>query len=187
MGIYQEVDLPFIFSWVAAALGAAYTLAGRVADAVSLLTQALEQTITTEVVDFQVLCSLPLGEAQMLSGRLEEAHTLTERALALACEHQQRVYQAYALRLLGEVTTRREPLESTQAEVYYHQALALAEELGMRPLQAHCHHGLGTLYAQTGQREQARAALTAALALYRDMDMTFWLPQTEAALARVEG
>jgi len=57
----------------------------------------------------------------------------------------------------------------------------------MRPLQAHCHHGLGTLYAQTGQREQARAALTAALALYRDMDMTFWLPQTEAALARVEG
>ena len=35
--------------------------------------------------------------------------------------------------------------------------------------------------------EQARAALTAALALYRDMDMTFWLPQTEAALARVEG
>jgi len=187
MGIYQEVDLPFIFSWVAAALGAAYTLAGRVADAVSLLTQALEQTITTEVVDFQVLCSLPLGEAQMLSGRLEEAHTLTERALALACEHQQRVYQAYALRLLGEVTTRREPLESTQAEAYYHQALALAEELGMRPLQAHCHHGLGTLYAQTGQREQARAALTAALALYRDMDMTFWLPQTEAALARVEG
>ena len=57
----------------------------------------------------------------------------------------------------------------------------------MRPLQAHCHRGLGTLYAQTGQREQARAALAAALALYRDMDMTFWLPQTEAALARVEG
>jgi hypothetical protein len=65
-------------------------------------------------------------------------------------------------------------------------ALALAEELGMRPLVAHCHCGLGTLYAATGQREQARAALAAAIDLYRAMDMTFWLPQAEAALAQVE-
>ena len=55
----------------------------------------------------------------------------------------------------------------------------------MRPLQAHCHLGLGTLYATTGQREQARAALAAAIALYRDMEMTLWLPQAEAALAQV--
>ena len=55
----------------------------------------------------------------------------------------------------------------------------------MRPLQAHCHRGLGTLYATTGQQEQARAELAAAIDLYRAMDMTFWLPQTEAALARV--
>jgi Flp pilus assembly protein TadD len=57
----------------------------------------------------------------------------------------------------------------------------------MRPLQAHCHRGLGTLYATTGQQEQARTALSTALALYRAMDMTFWLPQTEAALAQMEG
>jgi lipoprotein NlpI len=56
----------------------------------------------------------------------------------------------------------------------------------MRPLQAHCHRGLGTLYAQTGQRELARTALSAAIALYRAMDMTFWLPEAEAALAHVE-
>jgi len=67
------------------------------------------------------------------------------------------------------------------------QALALAEALGMRPLQAHCHCGLGTLYAATGQREQARTALSTAIAMYQSMDMTFWLPQTEAALAQVEG
>jgi hypothetical protein len=69
---------------------------------------------------------------------------------------------------------------------HYRQALVLAEELGMRPLQAHCHLGLGTLYAATGQREQARAELSTAIALYRAMEMTFWLPQTEAALAQVE-
>ena len=56
----------------------------------------------------------------------------------------------------------------------------------MRPLQAHCHHGLGTLYARQGQQEQARAALATAIALYRDMEMTFWLPQAEAALVQVE-
>ena len=57
----------------------------------------------------------------------------------------------------------------------------------MRPLQAHCHCGLGTLYAKVGQREQARTALATAIDLYRAMDMTFWLPQAEAALAEVEG
>jgi hypothetical protein len=75
------------------------------------------------------------------------------------------------------------PLEIEQAETHYHQALTLANELGMRPLQAHCHRGLGTLYCQTGQSEKARAELSMAIEMYRDMKMTFWLPETEAALA----
>jgi tetratricopeptide (TPR) repeat protein len=77
--------------------------------------------------------------------------------------------------------------EVEEAEHHYQQALALAEELGMRPLQAHCHRGLGTLYAQIGQAEQARTALSTAMATYQSMEMTFWLPQAEAALAQVEG
>jgi len=72
-----------------------------------------------------------------------------------------------------------------RAEAHSRQALTLADDPGMRPLQAHCHRGLGTLYAATGQQDQARTALVAAIALYRAMDMTFWLPQTEAALAQV--
>ena len=55
----------------------------------------------------------------------------------------------------------------------------------MRPLQAHCHRGLGTLYARQGQQEQAREALSIAMKLYRAMEMTRGLPQTEAALARM--
>jgi hypothetical protein len=65
------------------------------------------------------------------------------------------------------------------------RALARADELGMCPLQGHCHRGLGTLYAATGQRQPARHALSTAIALYHAMDMTFWLPQVEAALAQV--
>jgi hypothetical protein len=42
------------------------------------------------------------------------------------------------------------------------------------------------LYATTGQRDQARTALTTALDLYRAMAMTFWLPEAEAALAQVD-
>jgi hypothetical protein len=126
---------------MASALGAAYTLGGRVADAVPLLTQAVEQTMARERVDIQALCLPPLIGAHVLAGRLEEAHSLAERALGHACEHQERSHQAYAMHLLGEIAARREPPER---------------------------------------------ALAAAIALYRAMDMTFWLPQTEAALAQAE-
>ena len=57
----------------------------------------------------------------------------------------------------------------------------------MRPLQAHCHLSLGTLYAKMDQRELARAELSTAIDLYRAMAMTFWLPEAEAARAQVEG
>ena len=93
--------------------------------------------------------------------------------------------EALALHQLGVVYAHANPPDAAQAEAHYQQALALAEELGMRPLQAHCHLGLGTLYATTGQWEQARTALAATIDLYRAMDMTFWLPQAEATLAQV--
>jgi len=56
----------------------------------------------------------------------------------------------------------------------------------MRPLMAHCHCGLGMLYLKTEWRDQARTALSTAITLYRAMEMTFWLPQAEAALAIVK-
>jgi tetratricopeptide (TPR) repeat protein len=138
------------------------------------------------MIRYQSFGHLSLGEAQLLAGRLEEAHTLAEQTLAFTRAHQERGNAAYALGLLGDIAARRESRASAQAEAYYQQALILADELGMRPLMAHCHRGLGTLYATTGQREHAHAELSIAIALYQAMEMTFWLPQTEAALAQVE-
>jgi predicted ATPase len=184
VGLCEELELPAYFPGVAAALGAAYALGGRVANAVSLLTRALEQTTATESV-YQAFCCLSLGEAQMLASRMEEAQALAERTLTLAREHQERGNQAYALRLLGDIAARHEPPQSDQAGDYYRQALALAEELGMRPLVAHCHLGLGKFYARSGRRAEAHAELSAAVELYRAMEMTFWLPQAEAVLAEV--
>jgi class 3 adenylate cyclase/tetratricopeptide (TPR) repeat protein len=187
VGICQDADLPGWFPRMAAPLGAAYTLAGRVADALPLLMQAMAQTTATTRVDFQARCRLPLGEVQLVAGHLEEAQTLAKRALTHARAHQERGHEAYALRLLSEIQAHRYPLEAEQAEAHYREALALADELSMRPLQAHCHRGLGKLYLKVGQLEQAHAELSAAITLYRTMAMTFWLPQVEAALAQVEG
>src|SRR5262249_8337254 len=160
MGICREADLPTYFPWMAPALGSAYILSGHVTDTVPLLTQATAQATAMEVAYFETFCHRCLGEAHLVAGHLEEAQALAERALALAHEHQERGHEAYALRRLGEIAAQREPPASGQAEDYYRQALALAEELGMRPLQAHCHRGLGTLYAAIGQQEPARVALS---------------------------
>jgi uncharacterized protein HemY len=109
------------------------------------------------------------------------------QALALARQHGERGFEAFALCQFGAVHAQADPPEMPQSEARYREALALAEALGMHPLQAHCHHGLGTLYAKSGQREQARAELETAIDLYRAMEMVFWLPKAEAMLAQVEG
>ena len=99
--------------------------------------------------------------------------------------HAQQGEQAWALRLLGEISAHRHLPQAELAEAAYREALALAEGLGMRPLQAHCHLGLGMLHGALGQQEKARRELSTAIEMYRTMDMTFWLPQAEAAMARV--
>jgi tetratricopeptide (TPR) repeat protein len=126
-----------------------------------------------------------LSEALLLVGRVDEASALAGRLLDLSRTHIGPGYQAHAYRFLGDAATRRDPPDIAQAEAYYRQSLALAEEVGMRPLQAHCHFGLGTLYGKAGRAEEARAELSTAIGLYRALEMTFWLPQAEAALAQV--
>jgi len=172
---------------VASALGAAQTLRGLVADAVMLLEEAREQAITRKLLFGHTVSVVHLGEAYLRADRIDEAIEVAQHAVHLARNYKERGNEAYALRLLGDIVAHRQPPEVEEAETHYRQALALAEELGMRPLQAHCHLGLGTLYAKTGHWEQARAALTTAIDLYRTMDMTFWLPQAEATLALVSG
>jgi tetratricopeptide (TPR) repeat protein len=171
---------------IAAGLGYTFALQGRLAEGHALLAEASSVAIRTGALEALALLVAWLSEVCRLAGRGEEAGQYARQALELARQHRERANEAVALHQLGVVQAHAAPLDAAQAEAYYQQALVLADELGMRPLQAHCHHGLGTLYATTGQREQARAALSAAIALYRAMDMTFWLPQAEAALAQAE-
>jgi class 3 adenylate cyclase len=167
-------------------LSLAYALSGRMAEAQTLLAQGIEQLPAWDLGGYWSPGSL-LGETYLLVGQIDKALAQATRALDFAASYEQRAYQGWALRLLGEIAMQRDPPERMQVADYYRQALALADELGMRPLQAHCHRGLGQLYAKIGRVEQAHTELSIAIELYRAMEMTFWLPQTEAALAQVEG
>jgi tetratricopeptide (TPR) repeat protein len=99
----------------------------------------------------------------------------------------ERGIEAWALCLLSQVASHRDSLDPVQAETYYREALTLATELGMRPLVAHCHLGLGKLYRRTGRREQAREHLATATMMYREMDKTYWLNRRRFLLTSLAG
>jgi tetratricopeptide (TPR) repeat protein len=184
MSLCQDWHLLLFVPRQAGALGVAYVLDGRIAAGLALIEQGVEQVVArgrTRSLAFLVAC---LSEAYLLADRLEEARQRAAQAVDLARQYKYRGQQAWALWLLGESTARQASPAVEPAVGHYRQALALAEELGMRPLQAHCHLGLGTLYLKLGRPEQARIELTTAIELYRAMDMTFWLPQAEAALVQ---
>jgi class 3 adenylate cyclase/tetratricopeptide (TPR) repeat protein len=186
MALCQDWHILLLLPRQAAALGLAYVLDGRVAAGLPLAVHGVEQAITKGHRGQLVPAIAYLSEACLVAGRLEEAHQHAAQTLDLARQYQYRGTQAWALWLLGESTVRQASREGEPAAGHYRQALALAEDLGMRPLQAHCHLGLGTLYAKTGQQAHAHAELTSAIEMYRDMEMTFWLPQAEAALTQVK-
>jgi len=108
-----------------------------------------------------------------MAGQTERAEALARRALDLARANQERGHEAYVLHFLGTVAADRDPPEVKEADAYYRRAWTQAEELGMRPLVAHCHLGLGKLYRRTGKCEQAPEHLTTATTMYREMEMTY--------------
>jgi tetratricopeptide (TPR) repeat protein len=187
LGVCQAANIRLLAPLVASDLGTAYALSGRMAEALPLLEQAVAQATAMGRASRISFWTAQWGMGYLLAGRLEDALPLAQRALTLTRTHGERGYQAHTLWLLGDIHAQRQPSEAAPVEAHYREALVLAEELGMRPLQAHCHRGLGTLYARLGQREPARIELSTAIEMYTSMAMTFWLPQTEAALAQVEG
>jgi tetratricopeptide (TPR) repeat protein len=160
-------------------LGSVYARSQRIAEGLSLLHQALHAMEALGIGAYHSLLVVQLGEAYLLADRREEALAAGSRALTLARDRGERGHESWALRLLGEIASTRNPPDTATADGHYREALALADELGMRPLVAHCHLGLGRLYRRTGQREQARDHLTMAATAYREMDMGFYLAQVE--------
>ncbi len=167
-------------------LGHVYTLSGRVAEGLPLLQQAVKALESIGLAHQHSRGLLHLAEACLVADRLEEARALAGRVLPLTRERGQRGFEAWALRLLGETASHRHPPDLGEAEDYYGQALALADALGMRPLMAHCHLGLGKLSRRTDDSVKAQEHLTTAATMYREMDMGFWLEKAEAEVGALD-
>ncbi len=180
--VCQGVDSPPLFHAVSSTLGYAYALSGRSAEAIPLLEEAVERPAVTGTVEGKSLRTISLSEAHLLAGREADARAAAQRALGLARQHKERGYEAYTLRLFGEIAACEDPLDIGKAENHYHQALTLAEELGMRPLIAHCHVGLEKLYRRSGNLPLAKEHLHKGVALMRQMEMGLWLESAEAEL-----
>ncbi len=166
-------------------LGHAFTLAGRTEEAIALLEESLAGAAAIKFRPCTSLWTGWLAGAYLQAGRLTDAKQAGTRALELARAHRERGFEGYALWQLGEIAIYGESPDHERAEGLYRDALDIAEELGMRPLQAHCHLGLGKLYRRMGREHEARAALNVAIDLYLTMEMAHWLPEAEVELAGV--
>ena len=173
----------YFFSVAAMVLGRTYGRVGRGGDGIALLEEVAERESMTGLAVSRPERLAALAEAYLLSGRVGDALQTARQALDLCRAGKQRGLEADTLHLLGEIQARVDSPDSLGAEAFYQKALALAGELGMRPLAARCHLGLGRLYRQAGQGASAKEHLGTARTMLAQMEMRFWLEQAEAELA----
>jgi tetratricopeptide (TPR) repeat protein len=173
-----QVYIPLVSSH----LGFAYANVGRVSEALPFLEQGIENSASAGRLAFLSLGTAWLSEGHLLLGHVEQADALANRALEIARQHKECAHKAWALKLLGDIALAHNPAKTQNAESYYRQAIAVSLELGMRPLQAHCHLGLGKVYSAVGAIDQARLEMSAAVDLYRSMEMTHWLARANAVV-----
>jgi DNA-binding SARP family transcriptional activator len=164
----QGRDFSALWAIPASLLGPAYAAVGRIGEAISLLEQAVEiaATLGAPVLGF-------LADAYLIAGRVDEARATADRAVRIALDQGEQGWAAWIFRLLGDVAARTSG--DQEAAEQYGRALGLAEGLGMRPLAAHCHLGLGSLHRRHGKPELAQGHLDAAHAMYGELDMRPWL------------
>jgi transcriptional regulator with AAA-type ATPase domain/tetratricopeptide (TPR) repeat protein len=169
--------IPYFSPATASELAWGYALSGRVDDAIVLLKNAVSRRSSMRRTAGQSKALSVLGRVHLLGGAIGEAHNAGLQALAFAREHGERGNEAYALHLMGEVQSRRDaPGDSAAAESSYRSALAVTQDLGMRPLAAYCRLGLGMLLERAGSRADAEGHMSAADGMAREMDMQLLRP-----------
>jgi tetratricopeptide (TPR) repeat protein len=177
-------DMIFLWPHLASLNGYAMALAGRHEDGVALMEGALKASLAMRLGQEETLRRAHASEGYLLAGRIDEARDTALGALEFAEQHGQHGFGARAHWVLGDVARLHPTLPADSAEHHYREALRRADERGMRPLAAHCHLGLGKMHLCTGAREQAHEQLTIATAMYREMNLTYWLEQAAAEMRR---
>jgi tetratricopeptide (TPR) repeat protein len=179
LALSSEWNIAYLTPLALAALGHVYARSGRVEEGVSLLQKALAGYASAGIGYLHSMSVVQLGEAHLLAGRVEEAWDFGTRAVAFARERGECGHEAWAHRLLGETESHRDRQDVAAAEAHHASSMALALQLGMRPLLAHCHFSLGKLHGRVGD-SRATEHLTTAMNLFQEMGMRFWCEQAEA-------
>jgi DNA-binding SARP family transcriptional activator len=173
-------DFPFVAAANESLLGYAYLLKDQLARALPLLEEAVE-TFTSRMGG-AALPMLHLAECYLKAGRQTDASAMAERALELAAERGEQGHRGWALRVRGLIAAHGERPDVEAAAAFHREALALAADLEMSPLRAHCHLALGRCYRRTGRRREALTQLSTAADLFRSMEMPYWLPRCQTEL-----
>jgi transcriptional regulator with AAA-type ATPase domain/tetratricopeptide (TPR) repeat protein len=180
LSICRAAELPVYVPRAAAALGHAYALAGR-EDGRVLLEGAAADSEMPSQRNTQARILARLAEVYVLTGKFGEGAERAVRSLALARERGERGSEARALRAIAVAYEHGSRAE--ESRVSYEVALALATELGMRPLAALCHLGLGKLHRAAGRREDAGHHLVAAHEAFQRLGMARWDGEASAERA----
>jgi tetratricopeptide (TPR) repeat protein len=175
--IAETADVPMLVINGSLWLGCAYTQLDRTPESIALLEQAKNMAETTRYMATAPFIYAHLGEAYAHAGRAQLAENSLGLALDLARERGMRAAEAWALYLQGNVEASRDAMS---ARPCYSSAVALAQELEMRPLEAQCRCALGQLALELGQSQDAREQLTMATAMFREMGMQSWLTRAES-------
>jgi tetratricopeptide (TPR) repeat protein len=182
LGLCQTWGFPTLLAGTAPSLGFAYVASGRVKDGLALLEPAVALATARDLRFSLSLWAVHLAQAYLVSGRPDDAHRTALRGLELARDCQERANEAWALRLLAEIAAAGGSAAGGDPEEAYQEALALAQTLGMRPLVARCHLGLGAVLRRRGRRAEAREQLEKAADMFRSMEMSRYLARTEEEL-----
>jgi tetratricopeptide (TPR) repeat protein len=177
---------PIYHPRVLAALGTVYTVRGRPGEGLALLERAAAEGEANRILYGHAMVLTQLAEAQLTSSP-DKAEGTATRALEVARQHGERGNEAWAVYLLGQVAALRPPSRDEETMTQTTRAMALAAELQMRPLIAHCHRSLATLYRRANHAEEAGSHLAAATQMYLAMDMPFWCERATAELGDQRG
>ncbi|MGI9407867.1 MAG: hypothetical protein ACR2O4_15940, partial [Hyphomicrobiaceae bacterium] len=177
MGLVNEWSLTYLSPFIMGFLGHAYALSGRVEDGVELLRKAEAAYEAMGLGLFRSLIGMQLGEALLLGNETNNALSVTNQALALARKRGETGHQAYCTRLLADIASHPEQGGSQAALEQYKKALKSAKKLGMRPLEAHCHLGIGNVHKTLGDRKEVEKHADIAATIARDLGMKFWQDQ----------
>jgi tetratricopeptide (TPR) repeat protein len=173
LALCKSAEFPIYFSRVASSLGAAYALLGRIDDGLVLLEDAIRQAVAINFMFGRALVLSHFGRACHLAGRKDEAIAHARKAIDLAQTTGARGNEGWAWHLLGDLVFDGNSGASTfeQAENHYRTALLIADELGMRPLRAHCLYGLSRVHGNRGNQALMEEYATDAARLCREMGM----------------